>query len=134
MAGVPFLWCGPCYLERVGGRTGRRSRRLPGKEGLIFPTLPLSVLCELWDLPGSTDMSALALGPHKGPCRMAGTPFTAVTRWELYAMNKLFNWSLNALARMGQGRRMGATFQPSSFPHAKPGEAFLVDQHWAASV
>lgn len=34
----------------------------------------------------------------------------------------------------GWGRRMGTTFQPSSFPHAKPGETFPVDQHWAASV
>lgn len=88
MADVPLLRCGPCHLERVGGRAGRRSRRLPGKEGLIFPTFSLSVPRELWDLPDSMHTSPLTLGPHKGHFWVVGTPFTAITRWELYAVNK----------------------------------------------
>jgi len=34
----------------------------------------------------------------------------------------------------GQGRRTRTAFQPGPFSHAKPGETFSVDQHWAASV
>lgn len=42
MADVPLLRCGPCHLERVGGRAGRRSRRLPGKD-LPHPPLVRSL-------------------------------------------------------------------------------------------
>jgi len=59
-------WCGPCHHERVGGRAGRRSRRLLGKEGLIFLTLPLSVPYELQDVLGSVCTSLLTLDPLGG--------------------------------------------------------------------
>lgn len=116
MADVPLLRCGPCCLERVGGRAGRRSRRLPGKEGLIFPTLPLSSPHELHDLPGGIRRSPLTLGPYKGPPWVVGTPFAAVTRQELCAVNKTVQLMGKCARTRGQGRRMGTTFQPSSFP------------------
>lgn len=89
MADLPLLRCGPCHLERVGRRAGRRSRRLPGKAGLIPP--PLCVPRELQGLPGHICVSPLTLRPHKGPPRVVGTPFAAVPLRELYAVNKLFH-------------------------------------------
>lgn len=78
MADVALLRCGPCHPERVGGRAGRRSRRLPGKEGLrSSPTLPLLIPHQLQHLPGSLHTSLLTLAPHKGPPWVVGAPFPA---------------------------------------------------------
>lgn len=52
---------------------------------------PLCVPWELQDVPGHICVSPLTLRPHKGRPWVVGTPFTAVTLWELYAVNKLFN-------------------------------------------
>lgn len=35
--------------------------------------------------------SLLTLGPHKGPPWVVAASFSAITRWEFYAVNKLFN-------------------------------------------
>lgn len=80
MADIPLFWCGPCHPERVGGRAGRRSRRLPGKEGLIFPTLPLPIPCELWNIPGRIPLS---LAQGRGRVHHPWKCSEIVWRWHL---------------------------------------------------
>lgn len=55
---------------------------------------------------------------------MVGTPSKAIILWELLQL------ITKCTCTCGQGRRMGTTAQPSSFPLTKAGETFPVDQCW----